>query len=183
MTDGAAGVPSAAAVVKLFRAVLDGDAPEPGEDLIGLLVALQRNNLDQWQHEDITRDPAADDAAVAAAKREIDRLNATRHGLVEAIDDALTVAIDEHPSAVPATESPAMVFDRLSVLTIRVRYTERAATGDVAGRFAARLAVLEEQLALLTRALDGLVDDLHMGRRRFVPYQSLKLYGSGPTAD
>ncbi len=32
-------------------------------------------------------------------------------------------------------------------------------------------------------ALDGLFDDIRTGRKRFVPYQSLKLYGSGATAD
>lgn len=181
--DGVDGLASAAAVVELFRQVLDGDAPGPGEDVTGLLVALQRNNLDQWQHEDITRDPTADDAAIAAAKRDIDRLNGTRHELVEAIDTALKSAIEEHPSAVPSTESPAMVLDRLSVLTIRIHYTERAADDDDDGRYAARLALLGEQLSLLQLALDGLFDDLRTGRRRFVPYQSLKLYGSGQTAD
>jgi hypothetical protein len=35
------------------------------------------------------------------------------------------------------------------------------------------------QLALLQEALAGLFDDVHSGRKRFVPYESLKLYGSG----
>ena len=178
--DGA--VPSAGDVVEVFRRVLGEDPPDPGEDVIGLLVALHRNNAEQWRHEDITRHPAAADAAVASAKRDIDRLNGTRHALVEAIDAAVAAAVDQDPSALPATESPAMVFDRLSVLTLRIHYTERAAA-DRKGRYAARLVVLHQQLALLQLALDGLFDDLRTGRRRFVPYQSLKLYGSGGTPD
>ncbi len=92
--------------------------------MLGLLLDLHRNNLDQWRCEDTTRGVDADDATVAAAKRDIDAHNATRHGLVEAIDAALADAVEQDPSATPATESPAMVFDRLSVLTIRLHFTE-----------------------------------------------------------
>ena len=46
-------------------------------------------------------------------------------------------------------------------------------------RYAARLPVLHEQLASLQAALEALFDDVRTGRKRFVPYQSLKLYG-GP---
>jgi hypothetical protein len=70
-----------------------------------------------------------------------------------------------------------MVFDRLSVLTIRIHYTAQAAGKGGAG-YTDRLAVLEEQLAVLERAADALFDDVRTGRRRFVPYQSLKLYGA-----
>ena len=86
----------------------------------------------------------------------------------------LAAAIEQNPSATPTTETPAMVFDRLSVLTIRVHFTEGA--GD---RFAARLPVLRFQVALIQEALEGLFDDVRAGRKRFVPYESLKLYGSG----
>ena len=39
--------------------------------------------------------------------------------------------------------------------------------------------MLHEQLAPLQAALEALFDDVRAGRKRFVPYQSLKLYG-GP---
>jgi uncharacterized protein DUF4254 len=182
VTGGA--LPPPADVVDLFRRVLGDDAPQPGEDVAALLVALHHNNLEQWRREDITRDPGAGDAVVAAAKREIDRLNSTRHALVEAIDAAVADAAEQNTSAPPTTESPAMVFDRLSVLTIRIHYTERAVVaGDDDGRYAARLVELQQQLAHLQLALDGLFDDLRTGRRRFVPYRSLKLYGSAGTSD
>jgi len=71
-----------------------------------------------------------------------------------------------------------MVYDRLSVLVIRIAFTERAARsrhpdGDA---FGARLPILLEQLALLQQALEVVFDDVQAGRRRFVPYRSLKLY-------
>jgi len=169
------GLPSVAEVVDAFRAALvDATAPPRAEDVLGLLHALHCNNLEQWRREDATREPGAGDAAVAEAKRAIDALNATRHRLVEAVDAALAGAIEQNPSATPTTETPAMVFDRLSVLTIRIYFTEGA--GD---RFSARLPALRLQVALIHEALEGLFDDVRAGRKRFVPYESLKLYGSG----
>jgi hypothetical protein len=37
---------------------------------------------------------------------------------------------------------------------------------------------LRGQLDVVLEALEGLFDDIRTGRKRFVPYQSLKLYGS-----
>jgi len=169
------GLPSVPDVVDAFRAALVEATTHPrAEDVLGLLHALHRNNLEQWRQEDATRDPGSGDAAVAEAKRAIDALNATRHRLVEAIDATLAGAIGQNPSATPTTETPAMVFDRLSVLTIRIHFTEGAGAG-----FAARLPALRLQIALIQEALEGLFDDVRAGRKRFVPYESLKLYGSG----
>jgi Protein of unknown function (DUF4254) len=72
-----------------------------------------------------------------------------------------------------------MAFDRLSVLVIRIHYTERAAGEGAsdADLYGARLPALDRQLANLQQAIDGLIDDVRDGTRRFVPYQSLKLYG------
>ena len=104
-----------------------GDRP-PSTAVVDLLrSSCCSNNLDQWRREDAARRPGADDAAVAAAKRDIDALNGTRHRLVEAVDAALAAAIEQVPRRTPTTESPAMVFDRLSVLAIRVHFTEQAA--------------------------------------------------------
>jgi len=171
--------------VAAFHAALEEGPSLEASGVLGLLLALHRNNLSQWQREDATRVPDADDAAVAAAKRDIDALNATRHGLVEAIDAALDDLVDQNPSASPATESPAMVFDRLSVITIRIHFTERAALAGSADRdvYAARSPLLREHLDVVQQAMEALFDDVRRGRRRFVPYQSLKLYGSPVTAD
>jgi hypothetical protein len=176
-------IPAVGDVVALFRDALTADATAADDDVGAALLQLHRNNLAQWRREDATRATDADDAAVAAAKRDIDALNASRHGLIETIDALLDAALDQDPAAVPTTESPAMVFDRLSVLAIRLHFTERAAhdeTNDGDG-FRARLPVLEAHQALLQQALGGLFDDIRTGRKRFVPYQSLKLYG-GPAA-
>jgi hypothetical protein len=71
-----------------------------------------------------------------------------------------------------------MVFDRLSVLVIRIHHTERAVAsrGSDTNSLAGRLPVLRRHLAALEEALDGLLQDVRKGSRRFMPYQQLKLY-------
>ena len=172
----ATDVPSAAEVVALFQRAVRQSEPAVADGVMRMLLDLHRNNLEQWRCEDASRGVDASDATVAAAKRAIDAHNAIRHGLVEAIDAALATAVEQDRSAEPATESPAMVFDRLSVLTIRLHVTEAGAGRD---GFAGRLALVSDQLTTLQQALDGLFDDIRAGRKRFVPYQSLKLYGAG----
>jgi Protein of unknown function (DUF4254) len=171
--------PTAEVVAELQRAVRDPERrSDPG--LLGLLVDLLRSNLEQWNLESRSRGAGVDDAAVALTKRAIDYLNGRRHQLVEAIDAMFDRALAQTATAPLATESPGMAFDRLSVLVIRVHRTELAAGEGApdAGVYAARLPVLHRQLADLEQAIDGLVDDVRAGRRRFALYQSLKLYGN-----
>lgn len=169
--------PTGEIVAELQRAVRDpGPRPEPA--VLGLVVDLLRSNLEQWNLESRTRDVGADDAVVARTKRAIDELNGRRHQLVEAIDGAFDRALAQNAAAPLATESPGMALDRLTVLVIRVHRTELAAMeAPEAGGYAARLPLLQRQLADLEQAIDALVDDVGAGRRRFAPYQSLKLYG------
>jgi hypothetical protein len=170
-------VPSVADVIAAFRHAVVGGAPARS-GLIGLLLELHENNAVQWAREDVSRRGAADDHAVAEAKRAIDALNRRRHELVEAIDAAMAAALEQSPSAPPTTESPGMVFDRLSVLVIRIAATESAARAERPDRdiFVARLPVLHEQLASLQLGLEALFGDVQSGRRCFVPYRSFKLY-------
>jgi uncharacterized protein DUF4254 len=174
-----ADVPTVAEVVAAL-----GRAEEAGDDgsagLLGVLLGLHANNLAQWKLEDAARDPAASDAVVARAKRDIDRLNRRRHDFVEQIDDVIDGAIAQTTSAPPTTESPGMAFDRLSVLVIRLHHTEAASRSPTpdAGLYAARLPALREHLASLVTAVERLLRDLQDGERSFLPYRHLKLYRS-----
>ena len=172
--------PAVAEVVAIFRDALAEPARSAPTGVIGRLVVLHENTALPGDGEDAARRDRANDHAVADAKRDIDVLNAKRHDFVEAIDAALVAVIDQSPSAPPTTESPGMVFDRLSVLVIRIACTEDAARAAPVEsvHYAARLPVLHAQLASLQTALEALIDDVRAGRKQFVPYQSLKLYGA-----
>jgi hypothetical protein len=148
-----------------------------------LLVELLLSNLEQWELEDVTRTPEADDATIARAKRSIDSLNLERHRLAERVDAAIDAALVQSATATASTESPAMAFDRLSVLAIRLDRTQRAAgmAGNGGGDFGRRLLRLSGQLEGLAAAIDALLDDVRAGRRRFVPYEHLKLYAPETT--
>jgi hypothetical protein len=146
--------------------------------LARLVVELVRSNLRQWDLEDASRDPHASDAKVATAKRTIDHLNLDRHRLVEEIDAHITASLDQSATAALATESPGMVLDRLSVLVIRRARTAEASFRD--DTYAVRLSALDAMVASLSGALDGYLHELCVGTRRFVAYEHLKLYSTGP---
>lgn len=171
---------SVSEVVAEFRRILrNGDRdPKRVGPLVGLLGDLHRTNISQWNLEDDGRRPGVNDATIARAKRAIDTLNTTRHHLIEAIDAAIDAATPQAPAAPPATESPGMVLDRLSVLVIRIHHTELAAGPEPSDSdpYGARLPVLYRQLAVLEEALGALLQDVRAGKRRFLPYQHLKLY-------
>jgi Protein of unknown function (DUF4254) len=173
-------LPPAADIVAEMDLAATGQQTTATSALPTAIVHLVESNLRQWDLEDATRDPGASDAQVADAKREIDRLNVSRHRLVEQIDAAIDSVLDQPTTAPPATESPGMVLDRLSVLVIRRARTATASHRDP--RLADRVRALQAQVGALSAALDSYMDELRAGTKRFVRYQSLKLYGPSTEA-
>jgi hypothetical protein len=173
--------PVAEIVVGLERALSD-DRPVSPSVMLALLLELHDSNVRQWDLEDVTRASQASDSVIADAKRAIDKLNLTRHHLIEEIDLAVHAELEQSTSAPLATESPGMVFDRLSVLVIRIARTAEKArsVSDEADTYTVRLPSLRRQLAALSAALESLLRDVRAGTRRFLPYEHLKLYATQP---
>lgn len=90
------------------------------------------------------------------------------------------------PDATINTESPAWAFDRLSILALKIYHMEAEvaredATPEHRAKCAAKLAVLKEQQADLTAAIDTLLDDMAAGRKFMKVYRQMKMYNDVDT--
>ncbi len=154
-------------------------------------VLYAKNWIDavQWHLEDIIRDPEIDPVAALALKRRIDRSNQERTDMVEQLDTYFRnkyAGVKVLEGATINTESPAWALDRLSILALKIWHmkaeTEREDAGDEhRERCAAKLAVLLEQQADLTTAIDQLLDDIEAGRKYMKVYRQMKMYNDPAT--
>jgi Protein of unknown function (DUF4254) len=161
-------------------------APEPLQDgsFPVLLEAQHAANFTLWHAEDEARRPSANDAAIAAVKRQIDRVNQVRNDTTEKIDACLLESLGESATGTRGeqhSETPGMMIDRLSILSLRLFHTqEELGRADAPPghreRNAERLAVLREQREDLARCLERLWADVCAGRRHFRQYKHLKMY-------
>ena len=159
--------------------------PLPTSPLEQLVLAQHHANFDLWHSEDLARDPVASDHTIAGVKRRIDRLNQQRNDLVEQIDLALLHFLEGRgklsTSAPLHSETPGLIIDRLSILTLKVFHTHEEAHRSGAGeqhrlRNRARLDVLKEQRTDLRDCLEELWKETLAGQRRFKLYRQLKMY-------
>jgi hypothetical protein len=164
----------------------ESSAPANSADAWLELVARQhRVNFDLWHIEDEARRPEASDAEVAAVKRRIDQTNQRRNDLTEGLDRKMLewLAARGLPKADAAlnSESPGLIIDRLSILSLKIYHTREeterrdAPEGHVA-RNSERLEVLKEQRADLAACLDALWQDTLSGVRCFKLYRQMKMY-------
>jgi hypothetical protein len=155
-------------------------APQPASNFEQLILDQHRANYDLWHCEDNARDPAATDAALAATKRSIDRLNQLRNDLAEQIDQTLlALAPAPTPAAPLHSETPGLIIDRLSILALKIFHTaeqSHRSTPEHRQRNQDRLRILNEQRDDLAACLAQLWSDVLIGQRRFKLYRQLKMY-------
>ena len=155
---------------------------EPSEAFAGLVTAEHRENFDLWHEEDKARDPHATDAEIVRVKHAIDRHNQRRNDLIEKLDEWLLSTLSaQNPAAPLHSESPGLIIDRLSILSLKIFHTRIEAHRESASaehrlRNTARLAILEEQCHDLGGCLDALLAEVEAGQRRCKLYRQMKMY-------
>ena len=155
--------------------------PTPRSAFEQLVLDQHRANFDLWHQEDAARDPDASDAHIAAIKRSIDRINQRRNDLTEKVDLALLHSLDQALDAPLHSETPGLILDRLSILSLKLFHTkeelDRSNVGETHRvRNRARLSFLDEQRTDLVGCLHALWAAVRSGERRFKLYRQLKMY-------
>ncbi|HVN94586.1 MAG TPA: DUF4254 domain-containing protein [Terracidiphilus sp.] len=157
----------------------------PNAEWLRLVARQHRANFDLWHIEDKARTPGASDAEIARVKQGVDLTNQLRNDLIEELDRAMLAWMAERGLPNPASplnsESPGLMIDRLSILSLKIYHTREeaeriAAPQGHAQRNRERQAILEEQRSDLAGCLDSLWRQTIDGTRRFKLYRQLKMY-------
>lgn len=155
-----------------------------GSGLEALVIEQHRQNFALWHEEDRARTPLAPSEAIAQTKRAIDALNQVRNDLVEAIDRELLQQLRAAGVTLGGelhSETPGMIIDRLSILSLKIFHTrEQIERDDVESshveRNRERLEVLAQQRGDLAECLTTLWRNIQEGKRHFKLYRQLKMY-------
>jgi hypothetical protein len=151
-----------------------------------LVLENHEANFHLWHEEDKARDPYASCNQTAEVKHAIDRLNQRRNDVAEQIDNYLLseapqLTADARQSIPLHSETPGMMIDRLSILSLKIFHThEESVRHDAHAshrqRNLDRLTLLKEQRTDLAACLDVLWTEVLNGTRRFKLYRQMKMY-------
>ena len=161
------------------------DLPPSADRFLALVEQQHLSNFELWHEEDRARMPSATDAEIAHVKRNIDRINQRRNDLAEQCDSLLLAFLADRalpdPAAELHSETPGLIIDRLSILSLKLFHTrqeiERAdAPPGHSERNRERSRILVEQRSDLVECLDRLWTQVLNGQRRVKQYRQLKMY-------
>ena len=139
-------------------------------------------NFDLWHEEDVARREDLSLERMRDAKRTIDRCNQARNDAVEQMDAWFLGQLPPaNPDSPLHSETPGMIIDRLSILSLKVYHMRleagrESATAAHRRTCADRCAILAEQLRDLEECFQELLAVLERGTRRFKLYRQLKMY-------
>ena len=160
--------------------------PEDKNSPKGIFQWGHYNNFTLWHFEDDARRRNVEDSLIVDCKRQIDKHNQQRNDAIEKIDlwlDTVLTTADIVPTGnVPInSETVGSIIDRMSIMSLKIYHMdEQINRSDVDADHITlaknRKAVLDEQLVDLAVALDLLVLDLRMARRRHKIYRQYKMY-------
>lgn len=152
----------------------------------GLLRFVAENhafNFQLWNAEDRARREDKGHSFVYHAKREIDRYNQQRNNRMENMDAwfANAMPLADAKTCPVHSETPGMIIDRLSILSLKCYHMGQQAereSADEAHRQTCtqKFAVLHQQHKQLTACLQQLLQDIGAQVRTFRLYHQFKMY-------
>jgi hypothetical protein len=164
--------------------LVQADPEIAGDLFLSTVNAQHLANFRLWHVEDLARVRSAADSDIANAKRAVDKINQQRNDLAEQVDALLLTSLgeaDQHSTAPLHSETPGMMIDRLSILSLKQYHTQEEiervdAPPGHADRNWERLRILESQISDLASCLDQMWRTVETGERRFKVYRQLKMY-------
>ncbi len=143
-------------------------------------------NFKLWHEEDIARSRDVTDEKIAQVKRAIDGYNQQRNDWIEKVDDFISEMLESN-EVVPSeearlnTETPGSVFDRLSILALRIYHMEEQleredVDEDHLNSVKRKIAICRLQQDELSNSLQELLQDIFAGQKRHRTYRQLKMY-------
>ncbi len=155
------------------------------QDFLKLVEENHAFNYQLWHEEDKARRDDMGFEFVYNAKRKIDHFNQQRNNCMEKMDEWL------HRELKPAnpdstlcpvnSETPGMIIDRLSILSLKHYHMAQQTTRhDVDNEHRqncqCKLILIENQRNQLSRCLKAFLFDILNQNRTFILYQQLKMY-------
>lgn len=155
----------------------------PRSDLpLSIVEKNHRENFDLWHEEDVARRDDLGAEPVRNAKRGIDRYNQARNDAIEKLDEWFLSQLPAMKHSSPLhSETPGMIVDRLSIMSLKIYHMKIEALRDTATaehrqKCTEKLVRIEEQLADLKNCLQELIGEFQKGTRRFKIYRQMKMY-------
>jgi hypothetical protein len=140
-------------------------------------------NYQLWHAEDRARRDDMGAEFVYQAKREIDGFNQQRNNRMEAMDEWFAHHMQPAaPDACPVhSETPGMIIDRLSILSLKsyhmaLQTTRQDAHQQHKEQCTKKLEVINQQLIQLTSCLEHLLEEVQAKKRTFRVYHQFKMY-------
>lgn len=152
-------------------------------DLLQLIEENHAFNFQLWHSEDRARRDDKGHSFVYHAKRDIDHFNQQRNNRMEAIDAWLAdvITLSSAQDCPVHSETPGMIIDRLSILSLKSYYmavqTTRQDTDDAHRQMCGqKLNTLRAQHSQLLHCLQQLLQELVAQSRTFRRYHQFKMY-------
>lgn len=152
----------------------------------GIYQLIEENhafNYQLWNAEDKARRDDMGAEFVYKAKREIDGFNQQRNNRMEAIDEWFFHTLQPAaPQTCPVhSETPGMIIDRLSILSLKsfhmsIQANRQDASEEHRKQCAHKLAVIRQQLEQLASCLEHLLEEVQAKTRTFRVYHQFKMY-------